>query len=146
MIFPRNLIWSFRPNFTGFLGYSILVSCSSNHAVLIEVLWGLLFFPWFPFEKGLRQSQRECFAIASNVQGSILPDLCSHSTLEKKFLRLCINFYLTGFLLQPYFLLFCRLVENQIEAIKNVFSIVLQIFDYQLTFLCSDFQSYIHIR
>ena len=59
---------------------------------------GLLYIPWFHFEKWLRCSRRYCFAISRNVLVSLLPNFFPHHPLMKKVSRVCPPFSPTLFL------------------------------------------------
>ena len=104
------------------------------------VLWHLV-----PFKKGLQFSQRDCFAIVRDAPGIIIPDFWYCRPLTKKVSRGYSTFSLMRFILKPYFLLFCRGGENQIEAIEKVVSTVIRVFDYRLT-LSSRYFAMFHIR
>ena len=101
---------------------------------------GIILVLCFPSEKGLQSFWRYCFAISSDVLGSLLPTFSSHFPLTKKVSWGCIPFSLTVFiLLLPSLLLLCIGVEVKIEVKQKKCKTCSFDFGYLLTMLRGEF-------
>ena len=99
-----------------------------------------IIFTWFPLEKGLQSSRRDCFSIASNVRGSLLHDLCFRRSLTKKVFRAVFHYLSQDFFQWRHFIFFCINRRGlKWGNKKKVVSTVLPVFDYWLNLSHSDF-------
>ena len=101
--FLRELALQFYPD-----PFDVIVSgCLIFQHLQPQCICGYL-VSFFPCTKGIQSSQRDCFAIARDVWGSLLPAFYSCCPLTKKVFRGCLPFSITSFTLYQYFLLLYR--------------------------------------
>ena len=107
-----------------------------------EGLNWILFVPTFLNFGGVFPKFSEGLLHGSEMRsGKPLPYLLFYLSCDGEFLDELLPLYLTVFLVNPYFRMFCK--EERIkQRQKNIISNILQGFYFRITFLRSDFEKY----